>query len=210
MRGDGSDRPVAPCSNAFKINEGAVLATDDIAVTGLSGRYARALYELADESGRLDAVAGDLRALENALAESADLRRMVASPVISRVEQERAMMAIMAAMQIGNLVANTVALMAQKRRLFAMRDVIRDYLRILAVRRGETTAEVISARALRDDELSLLRQELRNLIKRDVMLETHVDANLLGGLVVRVGSQMFDSSLRNKLQRLELAMKGIG
>jgi len=186
------------------------LATEDSVVTGLSGRYARALYELADESKSLDAVANDLRALAAALKSSDDLRRLVASPVLSRDEQGRAMAAIVKAMGTGELVGRTVALLAQKRRLFALGDIISDYLRLLAAHRGETTAEVTSARALTGDELDRLRATLRQIVGRDVAVETRVDPALLGGLVVRIGSRMLDSSIRTKLQRLELAMKGVG
>jgi len=186
------------------------LATEDSVVTGLSGRYARALYELADESKQLDAVAADLRTLKGALAASGDLRRLVRSPVLSRVEQGRAMAAIVDAMKLGDLTRRTVGVLAQKRRLFALGTIIEDYLRLLAAHRGETTAEVTSARALNVDELDRLRATLRQIVGRDVAVETRVDPELLGGLVVRIGSRMLDSSIRTKLQRLELAMKGAG
>jgi len=186
------------------------LATEDSVVTGLSGRYARALYELADESKQLDAVADDLRGLAQALTDSDDLRRLVDSPVLSRDEQGRAMAAIMDAMKAGDLTRNTVGLLAQQRRLFALDDIISDYLRLLAAHRGEATAEVTSARELSSDELDRLSAQLKDIVGRDVVVETKVDADLLGGLVVRIGSRMLDSSIRTTLQRLELAMKGAG
>lgn len=186
------------------------MATEDSVVTGLSGRYARALYELADDSKSLDAVAGDLRGLKAALDESEDLRRLVKSPILSRDEQGRAMAAIMKAMQTSELTRRTIGLLAQKRRLFALEDIISDYLRLLAAHRGETTAEVTSARELTGEELEKLRATLKQIVGRDVAVETRVDAGLLGGLVVRIGSRMLDSSIRTKLQRLELAMKGAG
>ncbi|MBC6439049.1 MAG: F0F1 ATP synthase subunit delta [Rhodospirillales bacterium] len=186
------------------------MATDDSVVTGLSGRYARALYELADEGKHLDAVADDLRGLATALSESGDLRRLVESPVLSRDEQGRAMAAICDAMQASALTCNTVGLLAQQRRLFALADVVSDYLRLLAAHRGEATAEVTSARAMSDAELDKLRATLKEIVGRDVAVETKVDPSLLGGLIVRVGSRMLDSSIRTKLQRLELAMKGAG
>ncbi len=186
------------------------MATDDSAVTGLSGRYARALYELADEAGQLDAVADDLRGLARALAESADLRRLVESPVLSRDEQGRAMAAVTDAMRASAPTRNAVGLLARQRRLFALERIVSDYLRLLAARRGETTAEVASARPLGDAELDKLRATLGTVVGRDVTVETQVDPGLLGGLVVRVGSRMLDGSIRTKLQRLELAMKGAG
>ena len=186
------------------------MAIDDSAVTGLSGRYARALYELADEAGALDAVADDLRGLERALAESEDLRRLVESPVLSRDEQERAMAAVMDAMRASTPTRNAVGLLARRRRLFALGDVAADYRRLLAAHRGETTAEVVSARALDGAELDKLRATLGKIVGRDVAVETRVDPGLLGGLIVRIGSRMLDGSIRTKLQRLELAMKGAG
>ena len=186
------------------------MATEDSVVTGLSGRYARALYELADESKQLDAVAADLRSLAGALKASDDLARLVRSPVLSRDEQGRAMAAIMEAMKLGDLTRRTVGVLAQKRRLFSLDAIIEDYLRLLAAHRGETTAEVSSARALSGDELDRLRATLKQIVGRDVAVETRVDPELLGGLVVRIGSRMLDSSIRTKLQRLELAMKGAG
>ena len=186
------------------------MATDDSVVTGLSGRYARALYELADDQKELDAVAADLRTLAAALDDSDDLRRLVQSPILSRDEQGRAMAAILEAMQAGELTRRTIGLLAQQRRLFALDDIIADYLKLLAAHRGETTAQVTSARELTAEELDRLRATLKQIVGRDVAVETRVDAELLGGLVVHVGSRMLDSSIRTKLQRLELAMKGAG
>ncbi|MEM7122243.1 MAG: F0F1 ATP synthase subunit delta [Pseudomonadota bacterium] len=186
------------------------MATDDSVVTGLSGRYATALFDLADESKVLDEVAGDLRSLQAALDESEDLARLVRSPIVSRDEQGRAMAAVVEAMGLGELTRRTVGLLAQKRRLFALSDIIRDYTKLLAAHRGETTAEVTSARALSEGELNKLTATLKNVVGRDVAVEARVDPDLLGGLVVRIGSRMLDSSIRTKLQRLEIAMKGAG
>ena len=186
------------------------MASGDHVVTGLSGRYARALYELADEAKQLDEVAEDLRSITRALRESGDLRRLVESPLLSRDEQGRAMAAVLEAMRIGELARNTIGVLARARRLFALRDIARDFLRLLAQRRGETTAAVTSARPLSDAELAELRDTLMRVVKRNVSIETSVDPALIGGLVVRIGSRMLDSAIRTKLQRLELAMKGIG
>jgi F-type H+-transporting ATPase subunit delta len=186
------------------------LATDNSVVTGLSGRYARALFELADDSEQLDAVAEDLRGLSTALTESDDMRRLVNSPVLSRDEQGKAMAAILDAMQVNALTQRAIGLVAQQRRLFVLHDIISDYLRLLAAHKGETTAEVTSARELKSDELEKLRGTLKELVGRDVAVETKVDPGLLGGLVVHIGSRMLDSSIRTKLERLELAMKGAG
>lgn len=186
------------------------MATDDSVVTGLSGRYATALFELAEEGKALDEVAGDLRTLQAALDDSDDLERLVRSPILSRDEQERAMQAVVDAMGLSALTRKTMGLLAQKRRLFALANIIRDYLKLLAAHRGETTAEVTSARALTPDELKKLTATLKQVVGRDVAIEARVDADILGGLVVRIGSRMLDSSIRSKLQRLEIAMKGAG
>ena len=186
------------------------MATDDSAATGLSGRYARALYELADEAGRLDAVAGDLRALARALDESAELAGLARSPVLSRDEQGRAMAALLEAMGADDLVRRGVGLLARKRRLFALRAIAADYLRLLAARRGRTAAEVTSARGLTPGESDRLRASLKRVLGREVAIETRVDPELLGGLVVRIGSRMLDGSVRTRLRRLELALKGVG
>lgn len=186
------------------------MASDNHAVTGLSGRYARALYELAGEADELDRVADDLRAITRALEESPDLHRLVESPLLSRDEQGRAMAGVLGAMGCGTLVRNTVGVLAQARRLHALKDVAGDFLRLNALRRGETTAEVTSARPLSDGELTRLRETLGRIVRRDVTIESSVDPSVIGGLVVTIGSRMMDSTIRTKLQRLELAMKGTG
>ena len=186
------------------------MASDNHAVTGLSGRYARALYELAGEAGELDRVADDLRAIMRALEDSPDLRRLVESPLLSRDEQGRAMAGVLEAMGCGTLVRNTVGVLARARRLHVLKDVAADFLRLNALRRGETTAEVTSARPLSDGELARLREALGRIVRRDVTIESSVDPSVIGGLVVTIGSRMMDSTIRTKLQRLELAMKGTG
>ena len=182
----------------------------DSSVTGLSGRYARALFELADEAGALDTVADDLRGLSRALEDSPDLARLVASPVLSRDEQGRAMAAVLAAMQARPLTARTVALLARRRRLFALAAIAADYLRLLAARRGEVAAKVVSACPLTAGEGERLRRALKAAAGREVAIEASVDPGLVGGLIVAIGSRMLDGSIRTKLQRLELAMKGAG
>jgi F-type H+-transporting ATPase subunit delta len=179
-------------------------------VTGLGGRYANALFELAHEAKALDAVADDLTRIEAMLAESADLRRLVTSPVLTREEQGRAMGAVLTAMGAHGLTRRAVGLMAQKRRLFVLKDVILAYRRLLAARRGEVAAEVISARALAKVQAEEIAAALKSALGREVSVETRVDPALIGGLIVRVGSRMIDNSLSTKLRRLQFAMKGTG
>ena len=178
--------------------------------TGLAGRYATALFDLADQDKQLDRVADDLRGLARMIGESADLARLIRSPVISRADQGKAMAALVAKAGIGDLVRRFIGIVAENRRLFALQDIIESYLAILASRRGETTAQVTSAKALTESQIGAVKAALRKAVGADVAIDAKIDPALLGGLVVRAGSRMVDSSLRTKLQRLRLAMRGVG
>lgn len=184
------------------------MASQSTGTSGLAGRYAGALFELALERHALDAVTADLERLQSMIAESADLRRLIESPLFSREEQSRAMAAVVAKAELSETVANFVAVIARNRRLFALQDMIRAWRELLARHRGEVTAEVTSATPLSDTQRGALEQALKQAIGSDVLMTEEVDPGLLGGLVVRVGSRMVDSSLRTKLHRLQLAMKG--
>lgn len=186
------------------------MAGDDTSLSDLAGRYAAALLDLADEKKALDEVSGDLQILRAMTAESVDLTRLLRSPVITREEQRKAMAAIMDKAGIGQLTRNFVLVVARNHRLFALPDMIEAYLAELARRRGEVTAEVTSARSLTDAQRAALLEALRASVGGKVKLDLRVDPALIGGLIVKVGSRMIDSSLRSKLQRLQLAMKGVG
>jgi F-type H+-transporting ATPase subunit delta len=186
------------------------LAGDNTSLSGLAGRYAAALLDLADEKKELDQVSRDLQTLRSMIAESDDLRRLLGSPVITREAQSKAMTTLMDKAGIGALTRNFVLVVAQNHRLFALPAMIEDYLVELARRRGEVTAQVTSARALSDGQQAALLERLRASVGGKVHLDLKVDPALIGGLVVKVGSRMIDSSLRSKLQRLQLAMKGVG
>lgn len=177
-------------------------------VSGVAGRYAAAVFELADEQKKLDEVAADMAAIRQMLSESADLRRVVASPVISREDQGRAIAAVLEKAGISELTARFVGVVAQNRRLFALDDMCVAYREILSGRRGEVTAEVTTAQALSDGQRDALERQLRDAVGAKVAIDAHVDETLLGGMIVKVGSRMVDSSLRTKLQRLELSLKG--
>lgn len=177
-------------------------------VSGVAGRYAAALFELADEHKKLDEVASDLASIRGLLAESADLRRLVSSPVIGRDLQGQAVKAVFEKAGLTEITLNLVGVVAQNRRLFALDDICVAYRNLLASRRGEMTAEVTTAHELTADQRDRLEQELRTAMGSKVSIETQVDSSLLGGIVVKVGSRMVDSSLRTKLQRLELSLKG--
>jgi len=184
------------------------VASHSTGTTGLAGRYAAALFDLALERHALDAVTGDLARLHEMVGESPDLRRLIESPLFSRDEQSRAMAAIVARAELSEMVGNFIAVITRNRRLFALEDMIRAWRELLARHRGEVDAEVISATPLSEAQQGALQQALRDAIGSSVAVSHQVDPELLGGLVVRVGSRMVDSSLRTKLHRLQLAMKG--
>ena len=175
---------------------------------GLAGRYANALFELAQDQKYLDAVSADLASLRKALETSPDLARLVRSPVFSAGDQAKALKAVLEKMGAGALVTKFVLLLAQKRRLFVLTQVITGYERLVAKSRGETEAEVTAARALNDTEITELKSALKAKLGREPRLHTKIDPSLLGGLVVKVGSRMIDTSLRTKLDGLRAAMKG--
>ena len=176
--------------------------------TGVAARYALALFELADDERKLDQVAEDLKAVEALLHESDDLRRLIANPVVSRAESGRAMAALLDKSGADPLTRNFIGLVAANRRLFALPAMIKAYLAELAERRGEVTAEVVSATRLTDSQSQALETALQNALGGKVALSHSVDPGLIGGLVVKVGSRMVDSSLRTQLQKMRIAMKG--
>lgn len=178
--------------------------------TGLAARYALALFDLADERKALDQVAEDLTKVESAIAGSAALQRLVRNPVLSRAEQGKAMAALLKQMDAGELTQDFVGLVAANRRLFALRSMIQAFLGELSRRRGEVTAEVTSARKLDAGQTGAIEDALKKVVGRKVALSIDVDPGLIGGLVVKVGSRMIDSSVRTQLQKMRIAMKGAG
>jgi F-type H+-transporting ATPase subunit delta len=186
------------------------LASETTGVSGLAERYAAALFDIADERRTLDEVASDLRQLRTMLATSVDLSRLVRSPILTRGEQGRAISALAAHAGFSPLVRDFLAVAAKNRRLFAIPAMIEAYLGKLAERRGEITAQVLAARPLSEAQLARLSDQLRRSVGRRVSVDARVDPGLIGGMVVKVGSRMVDGSLKSKLQRLQLAMKGIG
>ncbi len=177
---------------------------------GLAERYSQALFDLADEERVVDTIAKDLDGLAAMIDSSPDLNRLIRSPVISRSDQTRAMEALVNAADMHELTGKFIGLLARNRRLFILPVIIRAYRRLLARRRGETAAEVTSAQKLSGTQLAALAAQLKKVVGTDVSVADRVDPSILGGLIVRVGSRMVDSSLRTKLQRLRLAMKGVG
>lgn len=186
------------------------MASEATGAAGIAERYAVALYDLGEEAKALDAVADDLRALNALIDESADLRRLIRSPLMSREDQWSAMDTILKQAKVHDLTRKFVGLVTQNRRLFALDTIVDAYLKLLADRRGEVTANVTTATKLSDAQMSSLTDTLKKAVGAKVTVEHKIDPDILGGLVVRVGSRMFDSSLRTKLQKMQLAMKGTG
>jgi len=184
------------------------LASETTGNSGLAARYAAALFELAEESHGFDAVADDLRALRAMLAESADLVRLIRSPVLSREEQGKAVAALAERAALSALTRNFLGVVAANRRLFAVPAMIEAYLKQLAERRGEVTAEVTVAHPLGEARQAALTEQLRRIVGARVAVDVRVNPALLGGMIVKVGSRMVDASLSSRLQRLRLAMRG--
>ena len=174
----------------------------------LAGRYAIALFELARDENQLETVSGSLASLRQALTGSDDFRALINSPLLGREEQARAVGAVIGSLNIDPLTGNFVGVLAQNRRLPQLPNVIRAFNLLAARHRGEITAEVTSARPLSDDQVDAIKQHLRSRMGRDINVDLAVDPAILGGLVVKVGSQMIDSSIRTKLNTLAHAMKG--
>lgn len=175
---------------------------------GLAGRYASALFELAQDAGTIATVESSLAALTAALRDSDDLAALVGSPLVSRINGAKAIAAVAAAMQLDDLTARFLGVLAQNRRLADLPAMIRAFGMIVAAHRGEVTAEVTTAHPLDADQLAALRQQLKSRVGRDVTVLTKTDPAILGGLVVKLGSQLIDASIRTRLNSLATAMKG--
>jgi F-type H+-transporting ATPase subunit delta len=173
----------------------------------LSGRYASALFDLANEQGFVAAVEGDLENVGAALRESTDLTALINNPQVSREAAAGAMGGVAGLLGLSDLTKNFLGVLAGNRRLSALPDVIRAFSQIAAAHRGEATAEVTSAHPLDDAQLAALTEKLRLREGKDIKLKTNVDPEILGGLVVKIGSQMIDSSIRTRLNSLATAMK---
>jgi F-type H+-transporting ATPase subunit delta len=184
------------------------LASEATGVSLLAERYATALFDLADERRGLDEAAADLRRLRAMLDESAELVRLVRSPILSRAVQGQAILALAEAAGLSRLVRDFLAVVARNRRLFAVPAMIAAFLARLASRRGEITAEIVAAQPLSEAQLAALGDQLRRSAGRRVAVDVRVDPGLIGGLVVKLGSRLVDASLKSRLLRLQSAMKG--
>ena len=178
--------------------------------TGIAQRYASAVFELAKEAKKIKDIEADLDALQAALDESADFRNLIHSPIYTREQQGDAINALAGKMGLSQIMANTLALMATKRRLFVVPQLVRTLRETIAEDKGEVTAEVTSAKALTKAQSDKLAKSLKATTGKTVSLQTKVDESLIGGLIVKVGSKMIDTSIRSKLNSLQNAMKEVG
>jgi len=179
-------------------------------VSGVAERYASSLFDLAQEAGSADSVGADLDRFQALIDESADLKRLIVSPVFSAEDQTKAIAAVVAKAGIAGLVANFLKVVASNRRLFAVPGMIKAYRAIAARARGEITADVTSAHALTAAQETELKAALKGVTGKDVAIAVTVDPSILGGLIVKVGSRQIDTSLRTKLSTLKLALKEVG
>ncbi|MDH7798489.1 MULTISPECIES: F0F1 ATP synthase subunit delta [unclassified Beijerinckia] len=180
-------------------------------VSGMAGRYALALFELAKEQKSLDKVADDLKSFADLIAASPDLERLVRSPVFSAEDQVKALDALLAKVGITGVASNFLKLVASKRRLFAVRDMIRDFGKLVDRERGVTRAQVTVAEPLNDNQMSALKAALASISGgQTVNVDVNVDPAIIGGLVVKLGSRMVDGSLKTKLNSIRTRMKEVG
>ena len=183
------------------------MAAEEPLVSGMAGRYATALFDLASEAKAIDAVKADLERFDALVAESPDLSRLVRSPAFSADEQLQALSAVLDRAGIGGLAAKFLKLVTTNRRLFAVRDMVKAFRGLVADHKGEATAEVTVAEGLKDEHLDALRSALKAVSGKNVDLAIRIDPAIIGGLVVKLGSRMVDSSLRTKLNAIRHAMK---
>jgi F-type H+-transporting ATPase subunit delta len=187
----------------------ANVAGEGVNLSGMAGRYATALFELALEANALDAVKADLEAFDALIAQSSDLARLVRSPVFSSDQQGRALAAVLDLAGLRGLSAQFLLTVAANRRLFAVRDIIKAYRALVARHRGEVAAQVTLAQLPSERHLAAIKEALNAVTGKDVVINVDVDPTLIGGLVVKLGSRMVDSSLRTKLNMMKHAMKEV-
>src|SRR3954447_7465372 len=195
---------------AFDSLKERAVAAEDPSVSGVSGRYATALFELARDEKSVDTVKADLDKFNALLDESTDLKRLVRSPVYGADVQLKALNAVLDKAGISGVAANVLRVLTSNRRLFAVADVIRAFNALVAKYKGEATADVTVAEPLSDKNLDALKASLKTVTGKDVALNVKVDPAIIGGLVVKLGSRMIDSSLRTKLNSIKHAMKEAG
>ena len=185
------------------------MAREESIVSGMAGRYATALFELALEERAVDAVKADLERFDALVGESPDLRRLVRSPVFTSEEQTKALGAVLDAAGIGGLAGRFLKVVSSNRRLFAVRDMVKAFRTLVAHHKGEVTAEVTLAETPNAQHLDAIKDALKAVTRKDVQVDVKVDPSIIGGLMVKLGSRMVDSSLRTKLNSIKHAMKEV-
>ncbi|TCO71715.1 F0F1 ATP synthase subunit delta [Rhodovulum euryhalinum] len=178
--------------------------------SGIAARYATALFEIAKEANAVAALEADVEIIDAVLTDSADFRALIASPIYTREAQSNAIATLAPKMGIGAMTANTMRLMASKRRLFALPQLVARLRALIAEHKGEISADVVSARPLSDAQKAKLAAALKANAGKDVKINATVDERLIGGLVVKLGSKMIDSSIRTRLSALQNTMKEVG
>ena len=186
------------------------MAGEEPIVSGMAGRYATALFELARDEHAIDAVRGDLVRFDALIADSPDLKRLIRSPVFTAGEQTKALGAVLDRAGIGGLSARFLQAVTANRRLFAVSDIIRGFRKLVAAHKGETSASVTLAEQPSEAHLAAIKDALKSVTKKDVQVDVKVDPSIIGGLVVKLGSRMVDTSLRTKLNSIKHAMKEAG
>lgn len=186
------------------------MASEATGVSELATRYAAALFELASEQKVLDQVARDLASVKQMLVASTDLSRLLSSAATTRAEQAAVMEALLDKAEASDLTKRFIGLVAGKRRLFALGKMIDAYLEDLAVKRGRVAAQVTVARALTDAQTAQLTDALKQAVGPKVTVDVSINPELIGGMIVKIGSRMIDSSLRTKLDRLQIALNASG
>ncbi len=186
------------------------IVSENLTITGLAGRYAVALFDLGEETKNLEKIAQDVAILSGLLAESTELKGLTLNPVFSSEEKARAMAAVIKAAGLDSLVANFVGVVAKNGRLDQLENIISEFMRIHAHHNGEVSASVMTVVGLEDAQLDALKNKLKSMVGSEVTVDTDIDDKLLGGIVVKIGSRMIDSSLKTKLANLEESMKEVG
>ncbi len=202
-------RPPGP-AGGLRDSEGVDVSEPVSISAGIAGRYAGAVFDLAREGGEIASIEADVEALEAALHDSADLRALIASPVVTRAEQGRAIGAVASQMALTRTMQNTLALMASKRRLFVLPQLLAALSARIAAEKGEITADVTAPKALTKAQTDKLARALSANFGKNVKIRAGVDEGLIGGLVVQVGSKMIDTSIRSRLAALQNSMKEVG
>ncbi len=185
------------------------MSSNKAIATGISGRYAKALFDLALEGKSVDFVCADLDKIEALINGSNDFANLISSPIVTKNDQLKAVSLVSGELGLENMASNFLGVLAQNRRLDSLNSVLVSFKKIVADHKGEVTADVVSANPLTDNQTRALKKSLKATMGKDVNFDARVDESLLGGLIVKIGSRMVDSSLKSKLENLKVSMKGV-